>query len=73
MTPGFLRGEAVTSIIKAVHGGCHETWHLVAAHPPGDPADKLSTELVFAVGWIDPSTGIDERPRVVVTVREVAR
>ncbi len=66
-TPGFLRGEAVASIIDALHqharGG---SWHLVAA----EEMDSHTTRLIFAVGMINPDDPRDDRQRVTVMVAE---
>ena len=68
-TPGFLRGQAVTAAIKAMHDGTNGTWHLVEC----EQLDIYASMLTFAVGWIDPETLADERPRVRITVAEDSR
>lgn len=73
MTPGFLRGECVTAIINAVHGGCHDTWQLIEC----EALDVFSSRLTFAVGALIPPSHLppgkvwrDDRKRVMVMITE---
>lgn len=77
-TPGFLRGQAVNSIIGIMHtaaqGGvwAAESVKTEVVLPPGE-AGRTRTTIVFAVGVIDPGWDIripDERERVTITIED---
>lgn len=68
-TPGFIRGEAVASIIDALHQHAQSgPWHLESVSTDEFDVGPVTT-MTFTVGYLKPFEA-DDRARVTITVKE---